>query len=142
MSYRLECQFGKKLNIKCREFQLILQMIVVEINLTITMTYLQSNTRIMQYRNLSKQIFDTIIGIAKRQPLCAICWMAQSSRPRCRPRHPILHANIFFNAKLFAIIILSCNLLKYIFWYLLELSDLLFKNVNSVLPIFIEINFE
>ena len=57
MFYRLECQFGKKLNIKYREFQLILQMIAMEINLTITMTYLQLGTKIMQCRNLSKQIF-------------------------------------------------------------------------------------
>ena len=55
--YRLECQFGEKLNIKCKEFQLILQMIAMEINLTIIMTYLQLETRIMHYRNLSKQIF-------------------------------------------------------------------------------------
>ena len=55
--YRFECQFRKKLNIKCIEFQLILQMIAMEINLTITMTYLQLVTRIMHYRNLSKQIF-------------------------------------------------------------------------------------
>ena len=47
----------KKMNIKCREFQLILQMIAIEINLIITMTYLQLETRIMHYRNFSKQIF-------------------------------------------------------------------------------------
>ena len=39
------------------EFELILQMIAVEIDLAITMTYLQLKTRIMHYRNLSKQIF-------------------------------------------------------------------------------------
>ena len=39
------------------EFQLILQMIAVEINLIITMTYLQLETRSMHYRNLSKHIF-------------------------------------------------------------------------------------
>ena len=55
--YRLECQFCKKLNIKFREFQLKLQIIAIEISLTITMTYLQLKTRIMHYRNLSKQIF-------------------------------------------------------------------------------------
>ena len=38
--------FAKKLNIKCREFQLILQIIAMEINLTITMTYLQLSTPI------------------------------------------------------------------------------------------------
>ena len=43
------------MNIKCKEFQLILQMIALEINLTMTMIYLQLETRIMQY--LSKQIF-------------------------------------------------------------------------------------
>ena len=52
----LERQFRKKLNTKCGEFQLILQMIVMEINLTITMTYLQLETGIMHYRNLSKHI--------------------------------------------------------------------------------------
>ena len=31
MFYRLEYQFRKKLNIKCKEFQLILQMIAMEI---------------------------------------------------------------------------------------------------------------
>ena len=45
--YRLECQFRKKLNIKGREFQLILQIIAMEINLSITMTYLHLETRIM-----------------------------------------------------------------------------------------------
>ena len=55
--YGLECQFRKRLNIKYRKFQLILQMIMMEINSTITMTYLRLDTRIMYYRNLSKQIF-------------------------------------------------------------------------------------
>ena len=32
-------------------------MIAVKMNLTITMIYLQLKTRIMQYKNLSKQIF-------------------------------------------------------------------------------------
>ena len=48
----LQCQFRKKLNIKCREFQFILKMIAMEINLTIKMTYLQLKTRIMHYRNI------------------------------------------------------------------------------------------
>ena len=52
----LECQFRKKLNIKRLEFQLILQMIAIEINSTITMTNQELETRIMHYRNLSKQI--------------------------------------------------------------------------------------
>ena len=56
MFYGFESQFRKKLNIKCRESKLILQMIAMEINLTITMTYLQLKTRIMHYRNLLKQI--------------------------------------------------------------------------------------
>ena len=43
----MEWQFRKKLNIKCREFQLILQMIAMKISLTVTMTYLQLETRIM-----------------------------------------------------------------------------------------------
>ena len=49
--------FAKKLNIKCREFQLILQMIAMEIYSTMAMTYLQLETRIMHCRNLSKPIF-------------------------------------------------------------------------------------
>ena len=53
---RSNASFAKKLNIQCREFQLILRMIAMEINLTITMTYLQLEKRIMHYRNLSKQI--------------------------------------------------------------------------------------
>ena len=61
MFYRLEFQFRKKLNIKRREFQLILQMIAMEMNLIITMTYLQLETKIMHYSNLSKQIFATIL---------------------------------------------------------------------------------
>ena len=48
--------FGKKMNIEYREFQLIFQMIAMKINLTITMTYLLLETRIMHYRNLPKQI--------------------------------------------------------------------------------------
>ena len=40
------------MNIKCREFQLILQMIAVEIKLTITLTNLQLETKIMHYRNV------------------------------------------------------------------------------------------
>ena len=51
-------------------------------------------------------------------------------------------ANIFFYGKLFATIILSWNLLKCIFWYLLKLSDPFIKNENSVLAILIEKNFE
>ena len=45
------------MNIKCTEFQLILQMIAMKINLTIKKTYLQLETKIMHYRNLSEQIF-------------------------------------------------------------------------------------
>ena len=58
MFYRLECQFRKKLIIQYGEFHLILQIIAMEINLTITMTYLQLETRIMRDRNLPKEIFD------------------------------------------------------------------------------------
>ena len=47
------------LNIKCKEFQLILPMIAMEINLIITMIYLQLKTRIMHYGNFSKPIFDS-----------------------------------------------------------------------------------
>ena len=110
--------------------QLILQMIAMEINLTIKMTYLPLETRIMNYRN------------AKLRTSFVICWVAQGSRPRCGPRHPILHSNIFFYVELFTRIILSWNSIKGILWYLLELSDPFIKNKNSVLPILIEKNFE
>ena len=35
------------MNIECREFQLFVQMIAMEINSTVTMTYLQLETRIL-----------------------------------------------------------------------------------------------
>ena len=95
----------------------------------------------MHYRNLSKD-FLTVIGNAKLRPSLVICWVAQGSPPRCGPRHPIWHSNIFFYVKLFAAIILWWNSLKCILWYLLELSDPFIKNENSVLPILIEKNFE
>ena len=133
MFYRWECQFRKKLNIKCRRFQLILQMTAVEINLTITMIYLKREIRIMHYRNLSKQIFDS--NWHRKTPTVIRHFLSS-------PRHPILHSNIFFYVKLFATIILSWNLLKCILWYLLELSNPFNKNENLVLPILIEKNFE
>ena len=71
-----------------------------------------------------------------------ICWVAQGSRPRCGPRHLILHSNIFFYVELFVIIILLGNSLKCILWYFLELLDPFIKNKNSVLSIWIEENFE
>ena len=86
--------------------------------------------------------FLTVIGYAKLQPSFVIYWVAQGNRPRCGPRHPILHSNIFFYVKLFATIILSWNSLKCILSYLLELSDPFIKNENSVLTILIEKNFE
>ena len=48
-----DCFIGWKASFK-RIFQLILQMIAMEFNLTITMTYLQLETKITHYRNLSK----------------------------------------------------------------------------------------
>ena len=41
--------------------------------------------------------FLTVIGNAKLRPSFVICWVAQGSRPRCGPRHPIWHyfAHIF-----------------------------------------------
>ena len=86
--------------------------------------------------------FLTVIGNAKLRPLFVICRVAQGSRPRSGPRHPILHSNIFFYLKSFARITLSWNPLKSILWYLLELSDPFIENENSVLPILIERNFE
>ena len=85
--------------------------------------------------------FSTVIGNAKLRPSFVVCWAAHGSRPRCGPRHPILHPNIFFYVKLFATIILSWNSLKCILRYLLELSDPFITNENSVLPILIEKNF-
>ena len=89
-----------------------------------------------------KTDFLTVIGNAKPRPPFVIYWLAQGSRPRCGPRHPILLSNIFFYVKLFATIILSWNSLRCLLWYLLELLDPFIKNENSVLPILIEKNFE
>ena len=86
--------------------------------------------------------FLTVIDNAKLRPSFVICWVAQGSQPRCGPRHPIVHSNIFFYVKLFATIILSWNWLKCILWYWLELSDPFINNENPVLPILIEKNFE
>ena len=86
--------------------------------------------------------FLTVIGNAKLRPSFVICWVAQGSRSRCGPRHPILYSNISFYVKLFAGIILSWNSLKCIPRYLLELSDPFIENENSVLPILIEKNFK
>ena len=86
--------------------------------------------------------FWTVIGNVKLRPSFIICWVAQGSRPRCGPRHPIFHSNIFSYVKLFTTIILSWNSLKCSLWYLLELSDPFIKNENSVLPILIEKKFE
>ena len=86
--------------------------------------------------------FLTVIGNAKLRPSFVICWVAQGSRPRRGPKHPIFPSNIFFYVKLLATIILSWNSIKCIFWYLLELSDPFTKNENSTLPILIEKNFE
>ena len=108
-------------------------MIAMKITLTMTVTYLQLETRIMHYRNLAKQILDSN---RQRKPLTVIRHFTLWSK------HPILHSNIFFYVKLFATIILSWNSLKCILWYLLELSDPFIKNENSVLPILIEKNFE
>ena len=130
--------FAKKLNIKCREFKLILQMIAMEINLTITMTYLQLETRIM-FRNRffdrnRKRKTPTVIRHSLSSP--------KSSQSHCSPRHPILQSNIFFYVKLFATVISSWNSSKCILWYLLKLSDPFIKNKNSALPILIQKNFE
>ena len=87
--------------------------------------------------------FLTVIGNAKLLRLFIICWETQRMRPRCGPRHPILHPqHIFLCKKLLAPVILSWNSLKCILWYLLELSDPFIKNENSVLPILIEKSFE
>ena len=42
---------------------------------------------------------------------------------------------VIFYVKLFATIISSWNSLKFILWYLLDLSDPFIKNENSVFPI-------
>ena len=86
--------------------------------------------------------FLTVIGNVKFRPSFFICWVAQSSRPHCSPRHHILYSNIFFYLKLCATTISSWNSLKCILWYLLELSDPFIKNENSVFAILIEKNFQ
>ena len=47
---------SQKIEYKCREFQL--QMIAMEINLTITMTYLQLEIRIAQQKPFEKDILS------------------------------------------------------------------------------------
>ena len=60
--YRLECQFVKNLNIKCRNFQLILQMISVVINLTITLTYLHLETSTTEsIKNIIFEYYKTLL---------------------------------------------------------------------------------
>ena len=49
------------MNIEYKEFQLILHVIAADINLIITMPYLQLETKIMHCKNRSKQILDTIV---------------------------------------------------------------------------------
>ena len=63
--------------------QLILQMIAVEINLTIKMTYLQLEIRIKHKRNLFKQIFWH--SNRQRETATVIFHLLSG------PRHPILH---------------------------------------------------
>ena len=98
----------KKLNIKCREFQIILQMVAMEIKLTITMTYLQFWKReLCTTESLRNRFFDSN---RQRKTPTVIHYLMSSpkgSRPRCGPRHPILHSDIFFYVKLFATIISS-----------------------------------
>ena len=63
--------------------------------------------------------FESATQISDRHSLL-ICWVARGIRTRCRPRHSILHCNIFFYVKLFPTIILSWNSSKCIFWYSLN----------------------
>ena len=138
----LECQFHKKLNIKCREFQFILQMIAMEINWNNNNDLPVMGNKNYALQKLFKTDFLTVIGNAKLRPSFVICWIAQGSAPRCSPSHPILHANIFFYVKLFSTIILPWNSLKCILWCLLQLWDPFIKNEHSILPILIEKKFK
>ena len=115
-------------------------MITMEINLTISMIHLQLETRIMYYRNIRNRFFDS--NRQRKTPNIIRHLLAQGSRPRYGPRHPILYSNIFLYIKLFATIILSWNSLKCIRCYLLVLSDPFIKNENSVSSMLIEKNFE
>ena len=93
--------------------------------------------------NALQKPFDTdFLTVIVSLEAFVICWVAQDSRPRCGPRHPILHFNIFFYVKFFATITLSWNSLKCFLWYLLELSEPFIKNENPVLPILIEKKFK
>ena len=65
-----------------------LQIIAVKINLTITMTQLQLEARIMHYKNLSKQIFWH--SNRQREIATAIRHLLSD------PKHLILRSNIFF----------------------------------------------
>ena len=141
MFYRLGCQFRKKLNNKCREFQLILRVCDgIQLSYNNDLPAIGKNNYALQ--KPFETDFLTVIGNAKLLPLFVICWVAQGSRPRCVPKHLILHSQHIFYVRLFATIILSLNLLKCILWYLLELLDPFIKNENSVLPILIEKNFK
>ena len=114
----------------------------MEINLTINNDLPAIGNKNYALQKPFETDFLTVIGNAKLRRSFVIYWVAQGSRPRCGPRHAILHSNIFFYVKLFATIILSQNSLKCILWYLLELSDPFIKNENSVLQIWMEKNFE
>ena len=63
--------------------------------LTMTMTYLQLETRTMHYKNLLKQIFRH----SNRQRETATF----TYRLLSGPRYPILHSNIFFYVKLLSL---------------------------------------
>ena len=51
--------FAKKLNIKCEEFQIILPMIALEINLTMPMAYLQLKKKLCPTETFLSRFFDS-----------------------------------------------------------------------------------
>ena len=63
-------KFPKKFS-PCRQFQLIFQMIAMEINLTIAMTYLQLETTLHQ-KPFETDFFKVIVN-AKLRPSFVIC---------------------------------------------------------------------
>ena len=78
----------------------------MEINLTIKMTYFQLETKIMHYRNLSKQIFDS--NRQRKTPTFVRHLLSSPKQPTTLwPKAPDFALNIFFYVKLFATIILS-----------------------------------
>ena len=69
-------------------------MIAMEINYNNDLPVIENKNYALQ--KPFETDFLTVIGNVKHQPSFVISSVAQGSRPRCGPRHPILHSKIFF----------------------------------------------